>query len=159
MTRSVLALVLLLGALAPRANAEIPPSNAAVPEHVSLLDLRWDHRLIVVFADRARAVEVMDTLADAADGMEERGIRWFVVDRWGICRSNGVACLHPTDLRFLRKPDRLASDAEAVVVGKDGLILRRFAEFDLREIVELIDAQPDRQDEIAEQEAEAARRR
>ncbi|WP_423822137.1 DUF4174 domain-containing protein [Salinisphaera sp. SPP-AMP-43] len=107
-----------------------------------LAALRWQYRVIAVFAPTAEhGDQAYDTL-QSSRGLDKRDIAWFVVgpdrirtnlDR-AICRD-ALEAVH-------------GNGYEAVLIGKDGQVKNRQATLDLPRLFEAIDAMPMRQQEM-----------
>ena len=126
------------------------PASSALPE--SLLQLRWQQRILIVFApresdDRALAFDVI--LAARACEVRDRELAVVRVFDENDASLNGVA-LNEGDARALRAHFDVSDKVFAVVlVGKDGgEKARAAAPPDLDDIFALIDSMPMRRVEV-----------
>lgn len=106
----------------------------------SLSDLKWEARVLAVFADSTRDpafVRQMDLLSQRPDALLERDVV-IIVDTDPDARS---------DIRRELRPRGFA----LVIVDKDGRVMLRKPEpWDVREITRAIDKTPLRQQELRE---------
>ena len=119
---------------------------------VDLDSLRWEYRVILVFAREPQASRAVLNLGDFAAGIEERDIAWFVLDE-GTLRSNYEGTLSETlheqllNSYFTPAP----SDTAVLLIGKDGGVKSRSSDLDLEATFGLIDQMPMRRQEMRRQ--------
>ena len=127
-------------------------TDGAKEQAYSLADLRWDYRVILVFAPKALADNAVSNLENHHAEIDERDIAWFVLTEDSL-RSNFTGLLE-TDLRaqlvqryFSPEP----SDTAVVLIGKDGAVKSRTSDLDLEATFGLIDQMPMRRQEMRRQ--------
>lgn len=115
----------------------------------TLADLRWNYRVILVFAPKPLADNAVSNLENHHAEIDERDIAWFVLTEDSL-RSNFIGLLE-TDLRaqlvqryFSPEP----SDTAVVLIGKDGAVKSRTRDLDLEATFGLIDQMPMRLEEM-----------
>jgi hypothetical protein len=126
---------------------------AADQELESLDSLRWEHRVILVFAGKADAAHAASNLQEFSSGIVERDIVWFVLDGEMI-RTNYEGEL---DAGF---SERLAqayfrpapTETAVVLIGKDGFVKSRSDDLDLESTFATIDRMPMRRREMRRQD-------
>ncbi|MEM8845033.1 MAG: DUF4174 domain-containing protein [Pseudomonadota bacterium] len=112
-------------------------------------DLRWDARIILVFASEEPNLYV-DQLKQVNDAIEERDIYWFVLS------DNKTQTNYPKQLDtnfFSNTKDKYDSGVEpkVILIGKDGYIKESSNDLNFINIFDLIDAMPMRQFEMKQQ--------
>ncbi len=135
-------------------------SMAVTPSHAQELEsldpLRWERRVLVVFASGASGEAVVEALEQERTELDDRDVSWFVIRDSRGWRSNHVVGLSPglvEQLRSLRSfPD---AEIETLLVGKDGTLKSREAGLDLDAVCERIDGMPMRRREQRERGAAA----
>jgi hypothetical protein len=126
----------------------------------SLAPLRWEKRIVLVFADKtpdfAAAVETL-TSAEKRSAIEERDIVWFAFGPESL-ETNFPGTLAETFGDAVRtryfppeKRGELDGAVAVVLIGKDGGVKLRAAGLNLEEIFTLIDGMPMRRAEMRRQ--------
>ena len=114
--------------------------------------LRWQNRVILVFAREPQASRAVANLEEFAAGIEERDIVWFVLDDVGL-RGNYDGALGESmregimDRYFTPAP----TDPCVLLIGKDGGVKSRTSDLDLEATFGLIDQMPMRRQEMRRQ--------
>ena len=110
-----------------------------------LEDLRWKHRVILVFARGAKASNAEANLRALAPEIDERDIAWFVLDGAAL-HTNHTASLDETlRERILERYFTPApGDTAVLLIGKDGQVKSRSTDLDLEATFALIDQILDR---------------
>jgi hypothetical protein len=114
-----------------------------------LEDLRWKHRVILVFARGAKASNAEANLRALAPEIDERDIAWFVLDGPEL-HSNyrgtlGAMLRERLEARYFTP---VPSDTAVLLIGKDGGVKARSADLDLEATFGLIDQMPMRRREM-----------
>jgi monofunctional biosynthetic peptidoglycan transglycosylase len=119
---------------------------------IRLDDLRWQHRIIVVFGDEGTDFDALQTrFQEQRDGIDERHIRFFLIGDQIL--SNSSEKLDPQEVSQLReKYARNEQPMSVVLIGKDGGEKYRRTYLDFEEIYREIDAMPMRIQEMQQQE-------
>lgn len=123
--------------------------NASDVQLEDLESLRWQHRVILVFAREPGASKAIANLQAFAAGIDDRDIAWFVLDG-ATLRSNYTGTLDETlpgrlmERYFTPRPDNTA----VLLIGKDGGVKSRSSDLDLEAMFGLIDQMPMRRQEM-----------
>jgi len=130
-------------------------TGAPGPRLTHLDELRWSHRVILVFAPGPQASRAAANLADFAAGIEDRDIVWFVLDG-DTLRSNYPGTLGDTLPEQLveRYFSPLPAGTSVVLIGKDGGVKSRSTDLDLEATFGLIDRMPMRRREMQRRQDE-----
>lgn len=125
---------------------------AAAPETSHLESLRWERRVIVVFAAAVARESALETLASHEAPLEERDVTWVVI------QEGTAAVFWPAsdaDERLAKAlVDRfqpLSEPLDVVLIGKDGGVKTRTTTLDLDALFDQIDGMPMRRREMREQ--------
>ena len=123
--------------------------EASEEKPLGLDDLRWQHRVVLVFAPGSEAAQAQARLEQLSLQVEERDIAWFVLGDSSLTTNypgkldNGLRA-QITNRYFTPEPAELA----VVLIGKDGGLKARSSELNLEATFELIDQMPMRQAEM-----------
>jgi hypothetical protein len=123
--------------------------EASEEKPLGLDDLRWQHRVVLVFAPGSGAAQAQDRLEQLSLQVEERDIAWFVLGDSSL-DTNYPGQLEDdlraqiTDRYFTPEP----AEMTIVLIGKDGGLKSRSSELNLEATFELIDQMPMRQAEM-----------
>ena len=126
--------------------------KAAEEKLAGLDSLRWNYRVLLVFAHEPLASNALSNLRELAAGIEERDIIWFLLGN-NLLQTNYDGPLdeklHETmlDNYFTPKPSATA----VLLIGKDGQVKSRSSDLDLEATFGLIDQMPMRRQEIRRQ--------
>jgi hypothetical protein len=115
--------------------------------------LQWRHRLIVVFAeDEVSAAAARDTLAGAADPVDDRDLLWFVVldEATHTNYPDALAADFAATLRRAYRGSAAGAPTEVVLIGKDGGVKSRAPALDPDALFGEIDRMPMRRQEMRE---------
>jgi hypothetical protein len=125
--------------------------NAQAPERklAGLEALRWQYRVILVFAHEPHRSNALANLAELEAEIEQRDIAWFVL---------GGDTLHTNYAGTLDKKLRetlmdnyfspLPAETAVLLIGKDGTVKSRSTDLDLEATFGLIDQMPMRREEM-----------
>jgi len=114
-----------------------------------LADLRWNYRLILVFAPAPIAAKAVSNLEQYRAELDDRDIAWFVLTEDSL-RTNFPKYLEEdfrerlTARYFTPKP----AEPAVVLIGKDGTVKSRTSDLDLEATFGLIDRMPMRMEEM-----------
>ena len=138
--------LILLGACSSGGDGPAP----LAANEVSMRDLRWEHRLLVIRPEDVATTE--STLAAAADELTDRDMLWFIFSGTDV-RTNLEGQPGAT---LLDELEELLDEAksEVVLVGKDGGVKRRAERLDLEAVCGLIDTMPMRRREVRERKSD-----
>ncbi|MEM1410845.1 MAG: DUF4174 domain-containing protein [Pseudomonadota bacterium] len=124
------------------------------PSLASLDPLRWERRVILVFASRGAGASIEQRLEAVEAQLQERDVSWVLMPLDGDVRSNHEAALNPAFVSELR--ERLAPIQEpldVLLIGKDGGLKGRDDTLNLNALFTQIDGMPMRQREQRERAA------
>ena len=122
--------------------------GANEPAH-GLADLRWNYRVILVFAPKPLADNTVSKLENYRAQIDDRDIAWFVLTKDSL-RSNFTGLLKK-DLRAQLVKRYFSPEPAAtavVLIGKDGAVKSRTRDLDLEATFGLIDQMPMRVEEM-----------
>jgi hypothetical protein len=114
-----------------------------------LAGLRWEHRVILVFAREPAASNALSNLHEFSAEIEDRDIAWFLLGDESL-RTNYDGELDEklreqlTDHYFTPAP----AGTEVILIGKDGTLKKRSPDLDLEDLFGLIDQMPMRREEM-----------
>ena len=115
--------------------------------------LRWEHRLVLVFAANAsQAQAASEELNRAGEAIADRDILWFVV-AGGAVRTNYDGEMSEGFVGRLREnyiDDSETGTLKVLLIGKDGGVKNRANALDLESIDRQIDQMPMRREEMRE---------
>jgi len=119
---------------------------------IRLDDLRWQHRIIVVFGDDETDFEALHVrFQEQRDGIDERHIRFFLIGEQIL--TNGSETLDQQSIKELwEKYVRDEQPMTVVLIGKDGGEKYRRVYLDFDEIYREIDAMSMRMREVQQQQ-------
>ncbi|MGD8347336.1 MAG: DUF4174 domain-containing protein [Lysobacterales bacterium] len=135
------ALLMLMAVTSEAYGAKEPAYNLA--------DLRWNYRVILVFAPEPLAGAAVGNLEQYRAEIDDRDIAWFVLTEDSL-RSNFPKRLDDglhaqlTARYFSPEPKETA----VVLIGKDGAVKSRTSDLDLEATFGLIDQMPMRLEEM-----------
>jgi len=126
-------------------------------------ELRWERRVLVVFAAAPDAPRLEQALRGAEDALADRDMSWFLVVDRGVTASNHPGPLVPEFAPYLAR--RLGPEPpfpDVLLIGLDGGLKAREPALDLQALFERVDGMPMRRRELearsgSESEAEADR--
>ena len=125
--------------------------NAQVLEEkpASLEDLRWQYRVILIFARDQYLSNALNNLDEFKAEIEERDIAWFVLDD-NMLHTNYDGRLEDNLRQELMDSYFTPLPAETAVrlIGKDGTVKSRSIDLDLEATFGLIDRMPMRRAEM-----------
>jgi hypothetical protein len=115
---------------------------------VTLEELRWKHRIILVFVNEDTDFEgIREIFKEHAYEIDERDIRFFIIGKQ--IETNGKETLAKEYAGQLKKAYNVNGDTLAVIlIGKDGGEKYRKDRLDLEEIYRIIDVMPMRIQEM-----------
>ena len=123
--------------------------NAAEEKLAGLDSLRWNYRVVLVFAREPLASNALSNLSEVAAEIEERDIIWFLLGNNAL-QTNYDGPLDEKlreimlETYFTPKPSATA----VLLIGKDGQVKSRSSDLDPEAIFGLIDQMPMRKQEI-----------
>ena len=124
-------------------------AKALEEKPLGLDDLRWKHRVILVFAREPYTSNALANLEQLAAEVEERDIAWFVLDDNAL-HTNYSGKLE-VDLRS-QLLDRyftpVPTETAVLLIGKDGTLKSRSSNLDFEAEFGLIDQMPMRREEM-----------
>ena len=126
------------------------PSSLAEP--LSSLDpLRWERRVILVFANDSTFTEVQAALGAAQASLAERDVTWLLIGGDDTVDSNHTGTISRAFVSELKDGFApLSEPVDVVLVGKDGGVKARAEALDLPALFDQIDGMPMRQRELRE---------
>ena len=117
----------------------------------SLEPLRWDRRVVLLFAVNGEAAPAISSLRDADSSLQDRDMSWFVVEDGTVVASNHDRPLDPVLGRALTERYAPApAPLEVLLIGKDGGVKARGPRLELDALLGQVDAMPMRQREMRE---------
>ena len=116
---------------------------------ISLEDLRWKYRVILIFAREPYISNALSNLDDFKADIEERDIAWFVLGDNALHTNyqgklDGQLREELMDSYFTPVPTETA----VRLIGKDGMLKSRSTDLDLEATFGLIDQMPMRRAEM-----------
>jgi hypothetical protein len=116
----------------------------------SLEDLRWQYRVILVFAPEPQAARALSNLAEFSAGIEERDIAWFLLGEENSLHTNFDEALQPgfREQLMARYFMPVPNGTAVLLIGKDGTVKSRSGDLDLEATFGLIDQMPMRRAEM-----------
>lgn len=126
--------------------------KAAEEKLAGLDSLRWNYRVLLVFAREPSASNASSNLHELAAEIEERDIIWFLLGNDAL-QTNYDGPLDDKlreimlESYFTPKPSATA----VLLIGKDGQVKSRSSDLDLEATFGLIDQMPMRRQEIRRQ--------
>ena len=122
---------------------------AAAPDLIcldSFEQLVWQYRVILLKPDLLNASDLLDLQTnEMLAAMQARDIIWFMLQQELLLTNAEVA----VSRQFVRElTAKIADEAEALLIGKDGEIKLRQQQFELSAMLELIDTMPMRRREM-----------
>lgn len=121
----------------------------------NLTSLRWEFRIILVYAESPLAAHAVANLEEFAADIDDRDIAWFVIDENGL-KSNYRGKLDP-DLRSALMGawfSPVLRTTAVLLIGKDGRVKSQSEDLDLEEIFDDIDSMPMRRAEMRQRNNE-----
>jgi GTPase SAR1 family protein len=115
---------------------------------ITLEELRWKNRIILVFINEDTDSEVIrEVFKEYADEIDDRDIRFFIIGKQ--IETNGKETLAKEYVKQLKKNYNVNDETLTVIlIGKDGGEKYRRDRLDLEEIDHVIDAMPMRRQEM-----------
>jgi hypothetical protein len=124
-------------------------AQASEEKPASLEDLRWKHRVILIFAREPYLSNALSNLDDLKAEIEERDIAWFVLG------DNTLHTNYDGKLEDQLREELMASyftpvptETAVRLIGKDGTLKSRSTDLDLEATFGLIDQMPMRRAEV-----------
>jgi len=124
-------------------------ADASGQAPAGLAGLRWEHRVILIFAHEPAASIALSNLHEFAAELQDRDIAWFLLGD-GSLRSNYDGELDDKLREQLMGHFFTPAPAgtEVILIGKDGTLKKRSPDLDLEELFGLIDQMPMRREEM-----------
>ena len=126
-------------------------SNAQASEEkpVGLDDLRWKHRVILIFAGESSMSNALNNLDEFEAEIDERDIAWFVLGN-NTLRTNydGKVDDHLRESLMDEYFTPVPAETAVLLIGKDGTLKARSSDLDLEATFGLIDRMPMRRAEM-----------
>ena len=131
----------------------VTPSRATEAPIEALGDLKWNYRVLLIFAREPSASTALSNLEELAPGIQERDIAWFLIaDKNLHTNYRGVVS---DDLRtqildryFTPTPEQ----SRVILIGKDGGVKSQGPDLDLVATFGLIDQMPMRRTELRQED-------
>jgi len=124
-------------------------ARASEEKPAGLEDLRWKHRVILIFAREPQLSNALSNLDDLKAEIEERDIAWFALD------DNTLHTNYDGKLKHQLREELMASyftpvptETAVRLIGKDGTLKSRSIDLDLEATFGLIDQMPMRREEM-----------
>lgn len=114
--------------------------------------LRWEYRLVLVYATGKAADNALSNLEEYAPGIEDRDIAWFLLTDDALSTNYRGALadsLRENLLNSWFKP--IPEGSTVLLIGKDGFLKSRSADLDLETTFQTIDSMPMRRQEMQRQ--------
>jgi hypothetical protein len=127
----------------------ITPSQATEAALEDLADLKWKHRVLLVFAQQPDASSALANLNELAPEIEERDIAWFLMEGENLHSNYAGAVSDGLRMQLLERYFTPRPEQNRVVlIGKDGGIKSQGPDLDLVATFGLIDQMPMRRAEL-----------
>ena len=123
--------------------------EASEEKPLGLDDLRWQNRIVLVFAPGLNAAPALDRLEQQSLQVEDRDIAWFVLGDSGLYTNYPGKLADDLRMQVMNRyftPE--PTEMSVVLIGKDGGLKSRSSELNLEATFELIDQMPMRQAEM-----------
>jgi len=124
-------------------------ARASEKKLASLEELRWKHRVILIFAREPHRSNALANLNEFEAEIEDRGIAWFVLDDSALHTNydgNLENKLHKDLVAGYFTP--LPTETAVRLIGKDGNVKSRSIDLDLEAMFGQIDRMPMRRAEM-----------
>jgi hypothetical protein len=132
-------------------------ADLSLAETLDSLDaLRWERRVLLVFAAEDASADVIETLRAERGGLDDRDVTWLVLEGDIVVETNHGAPIAPSLADSLRQAlSPIGRPLDVLLIGKDGGLKQRVPALEPEALFELIDGMPMRRREVESRRADA----